>query len=120
MLTGSDKSISRARSLRKTMSLPERLLWQRLKCNALGCRVRRQHPSGPYIADFYCHDARMIIEIDGADHDGEERQERDRGRDAWFAARGIEVLRLPAALVLADIDAALFAIEAKVGARIGR
>jgi very-short-patch-repair endonuclease len=47
------------------MSLPEVLLWQALRARPGGWKFRRQHPSGPYVADFYCHEARLIVEVDG-------------------------------------------------------
>jgi len=58
-----------------------------------GLKFRRQHPLGPFIADFYCHDAEMVVEIDGRTHAG--RIEADRVRDAWMHERGIMVVRIP-------------------------
>ena len=61
-----DKTIGRARELRRTMSLPEIVLWQALRKGRLaGLRFRRQHPIGPYIFDFYCPSALLAIEVDG-------------------------------------------------------
>jgi very-short-patch-repair endonuclease len=57
---------------------------------------RRQHPIGPYVVDFYCATARLAIEIDGISHDMGTRPARDIDRDAWLAARGVTVLRIPA------------------------
>jgi very-short-patch-repair endonuclease len=82
-------TFSRARGLRRAMSLPEVVLWQALRKRRLaGLRVRRQHPMGSYILDFYYPSARLALEVDGLAHDGANRQRRDRDRDAWLARRG--------------------------------
>jgi hypothetical protein len=60
--------------LRREMTPPERILWQLLRRKQLGVKFRRQHPIGPYIADFYSRDARLIVEVDGAAHDGDAAQ----------------------------------------------
>ena len=95
-------SVTRARRLRKDMSLPEVLLWQRLKTRPEGLKFRRQHPSGDLTLDFYCADARLAIEIDGQSHDCGDRPQRDERRDAWLQSQGIETLRIPASDVLGD------------------
>ena len=61
-------SVSRARGLRKALTLPELVLWDELRGSRLaGFRFRRQHPLGPFILDFYCPAARLAVEVDGAD-----------------------------------------------------
>jgi len=57
---------------------------------------RRQHPCGPYVLDFYCANARLAIKVDGLVHDTDRQAARDAERDAWLAARGITVMRIPA------------------------
>ena len=105
------------------MSLPEVLLWRAVRSDATGVRLRRQHPVGPYIVDFYCAEARLAVEIDGASHHHGDAPQHDERRDAWLAGQGIRVLRLSAALVLSDMDAALRTIEAArqglLGGRVG-
>jgi very-short-patch-repair endonuclease len=96
------------------MTLPEVLLWNRLRGQQLGAKFRNQHPISPYVADFYCASARLIVEIDGAVHDGAERQERDGARDRFLIGKGYDILRLPASLVLSDMDWALATIAARV------
>jgi very-short-patch-repair endonuclease len=104
-----------AKALRRRLSLPEALLWPRLKGRHLeGLHVRKQHPLGPYVLDFYCDEARLCIEIDGQGHGAEDRPERDARRDAWLADHGVHTLRLRAALVLEDMDVALRMIAAAV------
>ncbi len=79
------------------------MLWVRLRARQPdGPRIRRQHPIGPYVADFYCVDARLVIEIDGWGHNMGDRPERDEQRDAWMAARGLTVVRYPADEVMRD------------------
>ncbi len=71
-----DPSIQRGRKLRRDAPFPERLLWSRLKNGGLsGLKFRRQHPVGPYYADFACSELKLIVELDGDIH-GEEAQAR--------------------------------------------
>ncbi|WP_294099475.1 DUF559 domain-containing protein [Sphingomonas sp.] len=100
--------VSTARKLRRGMSLPEVLLWQRLRGAQTGLKFRRQHPVGPYVADFYCVSARLVVEVDGEVHAG--RTEKDRERDRFLQENGYEVLRVNAADVLKNVDAAAEAI----------
>ncbi len=93
-----------ARKLRKEMNLPEALLWQRLRGKAAGAKFRRQHPVGPYIVDFYCREASLVVEIDGQVHDAVDRLASDANRDAFLNENGYLVLRTPAAEVLRDVD----------------
>ena len=86
------------------MSLPEVMLWQRLRGAKAGFKVRRQHPIGPYIADFYCREGRIVIEIDGEAHDREDRRRRDLERDRYIHAKGYRVVRIAAAEVLRAAD----------------
>ena len=92
-----------ARQLRRQLSLPEILLWRLLRVARRELRFRKQHAIGPYVADFYCPAAKMVIEIDGATHDG--RQEADGSRDDYMRSLGLRVIRVAAAEVLADPEA---------------
>lgn len=104
MLQGDERSARSAKQLRREMSPPERLLWSRLRQRPSGIKFRNQHPAGPYVADFYCHEHRLIIEIDGVAHDMGDRPSRDLKRDHWFQYRGLRVVRYSAKQVLADPD----------------
>lgn len=107
-MDGSRVTKDRAKTLRRTMSLPEVLLWKAIKGGAVDrLHFRKQHPIGPYVLDFYCDAAKLAVEVDGASHDAGDRPERDERRDAWLAAKGIVTLRLPASLILRDVDAAV-------------
>jgi len=97
-----DKAYKNARRLRRELSLPEKLLWVRLRGAAV--RFRRQHPVGPYVLDFYCPGAKLAIEVDGAAHDFGDRPRRDEVRTEWLRSQGIDVLRIPARDVLRDPD----------------
>jgi len=115
VLQGSVSGKARAKALRREMSLPEVLLWQRLKSRPNGLKFRRQHPAGPYVLDFYCHEARLIVEVDGFAHDAGVRPERDEVRDAEFNEKGFQIVRIPASDVLRDPDEAAETI-ATIGA----
>jgi very-short-patch-repair endonuclease len=95
------------------MSLPEVLLWRELRKRPAGLKFRRQHPAGPYTADFFCHDARLAVEVDGEAHERGNRPQRDAERDAWFAVRKLAVMRIPAAEVLKNLDGVLAGIVAQ-------
>jgi len=101
-----------ARRLRRTMSLPEVLLWQRLRGSPGGLAFRKQHPIDPYVADFYCSAARLVVEVDGEAHDRGNRPHRDEEREAFLQGRGYRVLRVAARDVLKDPDGAAAAIVA--------
>ncbi len=112
-LDGSRVTKDRAKALRRSMSLPEVVLWQAVKGRKLrGLHFRKQHPLGPYILDFYCHEARLAVEIDGQAHSFGDRPGQDERRDRWLRAAGVRTLRLSARLVLEDVRNATGTIEA--------
>jgi very-short-patch-repair endonuclease len=98
------------------MSLPEVLLWRVLRRRPDDLKFRRQHPAGPYSADFYCDEAKLIIEIDGEAHGMGNRPKRDAVRDEWFTARHFHVMRIPARDVLRDMNAVAEGIIARAAA----
>ncbi|HEU0311382.1 MAG TPA: DUF559 domain-containing protein [Sphingomicrobium sp.] len=101
-MTATDRAYKNARRFRRDLSLPEKLLWARIK--GTEPRIRRQHPIGHYILDFYCANANLAFEVDGAAHDFGSRPERDEVRTSWLKDKGIEVLRIPAKDILRDPD----------------
>ena len=101
-----------ARRARRGMSLPEVLLWQRLKGAPEGVRFRKQHPIGAYRADFYCAAAKLVVELDGIAHDMGERPARDVARTQALTEQGYQVVRIPATEVLRDPDGAAASILA--------
>ncbi|WP_411289069.1 endonuclease domain-containing protein [Phenylobacterium sp.] len=97
-----------AKLLRRRLSLPEVVLWRALRGRKLnGLHFRKQHPIGPYVLDFYCHEAKLAVEVDGGSHSFGDRPERDLRRDGWLTDQGIRTLRVSAALVLDDVDDAV-------------
>ena len=97
-----------ARKPRRSMSLPEVLLWRELRKKANGRQFRRQHPAGPYVLDFFCATSNLAIEVDGEAHSRGDRPERDVSRDDWLRAQGIQVMRIPAVEVLKNLDRTRF------------
>lgn len=84
----------KAKMLRKHMTETEELLWDHLKGKKLfGLRFRPQHPIDIFIADFYCHPIKLVIEIDGGIHMSQDRKEYDLGRTEELNNWGIEVIR---------------------------
>ena len=81
-----------AERLRRDMTPTERILWDRVCKNQLGARIRRQHPIWKFIADFYCHEVKLVIEIDGGIHLHPETKEYDISRDIILKEFQIEIL----------------------------
>lgn len=96
-MTADERIIRRARRLRQESNLPEQQAWKVLRTlRQHGFPVRRQHPIGPFVADFAITRARMIIEIDGGVHRLDEVADRDKRRDVYFEREGWRVLRFSA------------------------
>lgn len=104
-----DTIAQRARALRRDMTTAERTLWKHLReKQILGLRFRRQEPVGNYIADFYCHLARLVVELDGSSH--EDRREADALRDDVLHAEGYLVLRFRNEDVFTSLEHVLLSI----------
>jgi very-short-patch-repair endonuclease len=86
--------IKSARLQRQTANSYEQLLWHLLR-NRRRCQMkfRRQHPIGTYTADFYCAEARLVVDVDGAHHLTKKGRRHDAIRDRWIMEQGILVLR---------------------------
>lgn len=85
--------VTRAKELRSTMTPAEKILWHALRKNRIErFHFRRQQIIDGSIADFYCHAAALVLELDGKIH--EYQRERDQARDAIIRERGIQVLRI--------------------------
>ena len=82
-----------AKELRKNMTDAERLLWFHLKKKPLGFKFRSQHPVNCFIADFYCHKAKLVIELDGSIHDLEDVKENDFHKQRLMEEYGLKVMR---------------------------
>ena len=84
----------RARELRANTTEPEKILWDRISNRQLdGFKFRRQHPINTYIADFYCHQAKLVVELDGLIHYYPENKEYDKSRNLEMEGLGIRVIR---------------------------
>jgi very-short-patch-repair endonuclease len=100
------------RMLRREQTNTEVSLWSALRSKRLSAKkFRRQHPIGRYIVDFYCHDARLVIEVDGSSHDDVGTIRHDELRDAWLASHGYKVLRFTNTEIFKQFDRVLWEIE---------
>ena len=81
-----------AQNLRKNMTKEEAHLWYQCLCRAK-YRFRRQYVIGNYIVDFYCHQAKLVIELDGSQHYTPEEMEYDKKRTAFLESQGLKVVR---------------------------
>ncbi|HKS61088.1 MAG TPA: DUF559 domain-containing protein [Xanthobacteraceae bacterium] len=108
------KDRSRARGLRHRATEPEQKLWWHLRHRlpTQGTHFRRQVPIGPYIADFCCLKAKLIIEVDGNQHGLDTNITRDAKRTAYLASQGFSVLRFSNREVMTEINGVLEAIHA--------
>jgi len=85
--------VQRAKELRRQMTQEEKILWQHLRANRLHrFHFRRQQIIDGFIVDFYCHAARLVIEVDGKIH--QQQVEYDADRDRILSARGLRLLRI--------------------------
>ncbi|OQX17606.1 MAG: DNA (cytosine-5-)-methyltransferase [Desulfobulbaceae bacterium A2] len=98
------------------MTDAERRLWYHLRANRLqGIKFKRQKPLGSYIVDFVCLDKKLVIEVDGGQH--QEQAAYDQERDAWLRREGFEVLRFWNTDVLKNMEGVLVTIMRAVQER---
>ena len=103
MFYGAKRSIfQNAEVLRKDMTVAEKKLWERLNKSQLGVRFKAQHPIDIFIADFYCHKFKLVVEIDGGIH--ETQKEYDEGRTAELESWGLTIIRFSNEEVMNDIE----------------
>jgi len=107
----------RGRRLRRAATPAERHLWEFLRDRRLeGAKFRRQHPIGPYLADFFCAAAALVIEADGAPH--YPPPQRQLRRDALLAVAGVLVLRFENEVILFETERVLDRIRPALRARL--
>jgi very-short-patch-repair endonuclease len=107
----------RSRTLRRNLTDAERIIWYGVRAHRLnGASFRRQAPIGPFIVDFVCHDARLIVEIDGAQHFEADHEKRDARRDEYLRDLGYRVLRFNNHDVMTNRQGVLEAISTALGA----
>jgi very-short-patch-repair endonuclease len=110
---------ARARKLRATMTDAERKLWSVLRGAQMnGHSFRRQHPIGNYVADFWCADARLVVEVDGGQHNLSRELVRDARRSEILAQQGIKVIRFWNNDVLLNLDGVWQVIAAEISVRV--
>jgi len=111
------EALERVRELRRSATEAEKRLWSELRSRRLeGFKFRRQMWIGPYIADFCCMEAKLVVEVDGSQH--EQRSERDRLRDEALAREGYRVLRFWNNEVMEKLEGVLTAIRAELLGRV--
>ncbi len=121
MFLGANSNVfENARLLRENLTHAEILLWSYLKHKPLGYKFRRQHPISIYIADFYCHSLKLIIEIDGKIHTDIDIQKRDRERQKYLESEGISFMRFTNENVEKHLDDVIMEIEGFLYLRRGK
>jgi len=98
-----DNKTQIARRLRQNMTGAEVVLWQHLRGKSTGWKFRRQYPIGPFIADFACVAARLVIEVDGATH-GSDARERDASRTQFLSQQGWRIIRFTNPEIYSELD----------------
>ena len=106
---------SKAQFLRRNETIAEKLLWEKLRNNQLeGLKFRRQHPVNIYIADFYCHKFKLMIELDGDYHNQEEQKQKDEVRTEVLRLNDLKIIRFKNEEVEQDINQVLITIKNKI------
>ena len=104
-----------AGELRKNMTPAEKILWQKLRNKKVkGYRFRRQHPINKFIADFFCYEAMLVIEVDGEIHTQARQSERDHERTQMLKELGIQELRFSNQEVYENIEKVIKIIETEL------
>ncbi len=97
-----------SRKLRNNMTNAERILWSKIRRKSIGdCQFYRQKVIENYIVDFYCHKARLVIELDGGQHYSSEGKQRDLIRDKYLQELGLRVLRFSDRDIFENLDGVL-------------
>jgi len=107
-------TFKKAQELSENETTAEKLLWEQLSENQLGFKFRRQHPLKWFIADFYCHKAKLIIEVDGGVHLDKLQKDYDKGREAELEKLGLKVLRFSNEEIQNDIIKVLETIRQNI------
>jgi very-short-patch-repair endonuclease len=110
---GANSSTFRAAAiLRSNMTVAELILWKKLKDRTIfKTKFRKQHPVSFFIVDFYCHEYKLVIEIDGDIHIDETQSEYDMGRTAELEKFGIKVIRFTNDQIIYDLNSVITKIQ---------
>ena len=115
----SEQTRARVKELRQNATQPEQILWSMLRGRQVGnLKFRRQHPIEPYIVDFYCAEARLVIELDGESHNG--REAYDRERSSHLRTLGLTVFGISNDDVLQNLDGVGPAIMKAAFTKLGK
>jgi len=106
------KSHETARVLRKGQTSAEVLFWYTVKNRKIkGMKFRRQHPIGPFIVDFYCDEAKLVIELDGKIHDLEHIKAYDSSREMHLSSLGLQIMRFTNDQIFNNFDTVIKTVE---------
>lgn len=120
MFAGATKDVRKfAIKLRANVTVSENKLWEYLKNKPRGFKFRRQHPFSHYVLDFYCHELRLVIEIDGGYHLSRLQQEKDRNRTLEVAKYNVEVIRFTDKEVLGNYESVIAGIDSLLNKECG-
>lgn len=109
-----ESSFVKAKALRKDETQAEMILWEKLRNNQLnGYKFRRQHPIGLYIVDFYCHQLKLVIEIDGEYHNTQEQIEKDIERTQILETDGLQLIRFTNKDIMENLEKTISEIMIK-------
>ena len=112
LMANSRNLVTFARKLRQNQTEAEKTIWLKLRGKQIGdVKFRRQQPIGPYIVDFVCFERKIIIEIDGGQHNESELKRKDEERTVWLEERGYQILRFWDNEVLKNINSVLQRIK---------
>lgn len=109
-----------ARDHRHPLTPAEAKLWAKVRNRGLGFKIRRQHPIWRFIADFYCAEAKLVIEIDGDSHTEPDQAEYDAARTEWLEMRAYKVIRFTNEDVHKFLDAVLKEIHITCEERVSQ
>ena len=107
----SSRQIALSRTLRRSATDAESLLWYHLRSRRFNAKFRRQHPLGPYILDFVSIDHRLVVELDGTQHYTSDGVVADAERTAFLESRGLRVLRFTNVDLLTETESVLESIQ---------
>jgi very-short-patch-repair endonuclease len=110
---------NKAKSLRNNMTLAEILLWSKLRMKQVdGYKFRRQQIIFDYVVDFYCHELKLIIEVDGEIHLSSDQSKKDKSRDKILTLNGYNVFRLSNYDIEANLDSSVIKIKSFISTNL--
>jgi very-short-patch-repair endonuclease len=110
----------RIRGLRSNQTEAERAAWYLLRDRQLGAKFRRQHAIGNWVADFFCREHRLAIELDGSVNSQPNQMRKDASKEEYLRGLGIRLLRVPNGLVLEDPEGFVRKVRERIGAVMDR